>query len=384
MALFFLHNQKNQVYDNLTISFQTFSKLGGITVSKNFSVSLKLVSQVAALAVFTMVGCTQEAGNASESGIQFVKKDGGAPGAVAKFMGKDISADELERSSPEIFDAKLGVFEAQKHAVEEFVRQQILTDLAKKANLGLDDYLQKETEKAKKDVSEKAVAEFLKQHGVAKPDEVPARIKDQVRGLIHMQSLISSQTKKNQVEFYLKRPMAPKLDFNMAGEASWGNADAPIQVVEFSDFQCPFCAKGKERLNQLKKEYGKKLHVVYKNFPLPMHPDAMPAANAALCVNEQGADKFWAFHDVLFENQQKLSADDLKAYAKKVGADTKKFEECFAASKYKGQIEASQKEGQKMGVNSTPTFYVNGQPVHGAKDISEFREIIDESLPAKN
>ena len=99
-----------------------------------------------------------------------------------------------------------------------------------------------------------------------------------------------------------------------------------------------------------------------------------------MCVNEQGTDKFWKYHDKLFDSQDKLSATDLTAYAKAVGADEKKFKECFEGKKYAAHIDASMEEARKLGVDSTPTFFVNSQPIRGARDIAEFREIIDEAL----
>lgn len=197
---------------------------------------------------------------------------------------------------------------------------------------------------------------------------------------MHIQRLVAYVTRSNQVDFYLKRPKASPLDFKLEGEPSWGSADAPITIVEFADFQCYYCGKARERISELKRLYGKKLRIVYKNFPLPMHTEARPAAEAGLCVNEQGTEKFWKFYEIVYDNQKSWTKDDFKEYAKKAGADVRKFEECFDAKKFAPQIEASMQEGQKLGVNTTPSFFVNSQLVKGAQPISEFKEIIDESV----
>jgi protein-disulfide isomerase len=244
----------------------------------------------------------------------------------------------------------------------------------------MDEFMKGEMEGAKKKISDKEVEAFLKSRNIPDTSKVPADVRDQVRGLLHVQKLVANATRSNQVEFYLKRPKASPLDFKLEGEPSWGSADAPITVVEYADFQCYYCGKARERISELKKLYGKKLHIVYKNFPLPMHTEARPAAEAGMCVNEQGTDKFWKFYDIAFDNQKAWTKDDLKDYAKKAGADVKKFEECFDAKKYSAQIDASIAEGQRLGVNSTPSFFVNSQLVKGAQPISEFREIIDESV----
>src|SRR5581483_7351717 len=98
-------------------------------------------------------------------------------------------------------------------------------------------------------------------------------------------------------------------------------------------------------------------------FPLPMHQQARPTAEASLCVNEQGADKFWKFHDLAFKNQDKLDADSLAKFAKDAGADSKKFDECVKAGKYKEAVQKDMDYGEKIGVKSTPTFFINGQLV---------------------
>jgi protein-disulfide isomerase len=325
--------------------------------------------------------CTQGVESKS-GGPNYVKKDPPAPGLVAKINGKDISAEDLEKANPDVFSSRLEHYQTQKRAIDEMVRQSVLEELAKKSGKSVDAFVAAEMEKAKKKISDKEVAAFLKDK-VAKPEDVPAHIKDQVRGMLYMQNLVADNTKKAKPELYLQRPKAPAIDFNLKGEPSWGNENAAVTIVEFSDFQCPYCAKGRERVSELKKEYGKKIHIVYKNFPLPMHPDARPSAEAAMCVNDQGADKFWKYHDMLFDHQDKLSAADLKEYAKKVGVDEKKFQDCFDKKAFASHIDATMEEARKLGVNSTPSFYVNGFPIRGARDISEFKEIIDDALAAK-
>lgn len=332
------------------------------------------------LLALVIAACTQNESVANDSGVYYTKKEGTNPNVVAKFEGKDITLEDLEKSSPDVFAARLDVYKAQKNALEDFVRNAVMENLAKKANLSTDEFMKKEMEAAKKKISDKEVEAFLKGKNVPDTSKVPPEVKDQVRGLLHVQKLVASNTKGNQVELYLSRPKAAPLTFKLDGEATWGNADAPVTIVEFSDFQCYYCGQARPRLAELKKIYGKKLRIVYKHYPLPSHPGARPAAEASMCINEQSSDKFWKFHDMLFDNQKDWTKDELKDYAKKVGADVKKFEECFDAKKYAAQIDASMAEGQKLGVNSTPSFFVNSQLIKGAQPLAEFREIIDEAV----
>src|SRR5690606_2330355 len=117
-----------------------------------------------------------------------------------------------------------------------------------------------------------------------------------------------------------------------------GGKDAKVTIVEFSDFQCPFCAKGADVLNQLKKKYGNKIKVVFKNFPLPFHNHAEDAAVAGMCANEQGSNFFWKMHDQMFANQDALDSEGLKNTAKKIGLKMDQFEKCVSEKKYLSQV----------------------------------------------
>src|SRR6185437_3830063 len=159
-----------------------------------------------------------------------------------------------------------------------------------------------------------------------------------------------------------------------------GNADAPVTIVEFSDFQCPFCSRAATTVEQLEKEYAGKVKIAYKQFPLPMHPRALPAAQASMCVNEQGADKFWKWYEIMFNNQDKMEDSDFAKYAQEAGADPAKFKSCYDSKKYAAQIEKDVHYGEQLGVKSTPTFFINGQLIAGAVPISDFKAAIDDAL----
>lgn len=334
---------------------------------------------VIAIAAALPVACSQSESVANDSGITYTKKDGGAPGVVAKFDGKDITLEQLEKSSPDIYAARLDVYKAQKTALDEYIRNQVLENMAKKAGKSVEEFTKGEMESAKKKISDKEVEAFLKSRNIPDTSQVPADVRDQVRGLLNIQKMVAQATRSNQVEFYLKRPKASPLDFKLEGEATWGNADAPITMVEFADFQCYYCGKARAQIAELKRIYGKKLRIVFKNFPLPTHTEARPAAEAGLCVREQGDDKFWRFYDLAFDNQKSWSKEDLREYAKKAGVDVRKFEDCFDNKKYSSQIDASLAEGQRLGVDRTPFFFVNSQVVKGPQLVSEFKEIVEES-----
>jgi protein-disulfide isomerase len=158
-----------------------------------------------------------------------------------------------------------------------------------------------------------------------------------------------------------------------------GTANAPVTLVEFSDFQCPFCARVMPTLKKVKETYGDRVRIVWKDFPLTsIHPQAFRAAEAAQCAREQG--KFWELHDVLFANQQALQPEELKKHAAGVGVDLAKFNACFDASKYGERVQQQMSAGTQLGVGSTPSIFINGRLVSGAQPYEVFAGIIDEEL----
>jgi protein-disulfide isomerase len=163
--------------------------------------------------------------------------------------------------------------------------------------------------------------------------------------------------------------------------ASKGPKNPMLDVIVFSDFQCPFCKRVEPQLAQLEKEYAGKVRMTWKNFPLPFHNNAEPAAQAAMAANAQG--KFWEMHDTLFTNNTALERADLEKYAQNIGLNMAKFKADLDAKKYKEQIEAETKEGQAVGVNGTPAVFINGRKISGAYPWETFKKIADEELAKK-
>ena len=157
-----------------------------------------------------------------------------------------------------------------------------------------------------------------------------------------------------------------------------GPKNAPITVVLFSDFQCPFCGRVEPSIGELEKAYPGKVRVAWKNFPLSFHNNAKPAAEAALAAHEQG--KFWQMHDTLFKNQQALGAGDLEKYAKDIGLDMAKFKAAMESHKFAAAVEADMKQGSTLGVEGTPATFVNGQFLSGAQPVDAFKKIVEAEL----
>jgi protein-disulfide isomerase len=180
----------------------------------------------------------------------------------------------------------------------------------------------------------------------------------------------------------VKMMLEPPRQTVKAGDSpAKGSASAPIEMIEFSDFQCPYCLRANPAVNQVLSTYGDRIHFVYRNYPLPNHPNARPAAEASQCANEQG--KFWPYHDRLFANPAQLSDADLKQSASQLGLDSAKFNACFDTHKYKAAVDADIQAGDDAGVSGTPAFFINGRALTGAQPFEEFKRIIDEELELK-
>jgi protein-disulfide isomerase len=163
--------------------------------------------------------------------------------------------------------------------------------------------------------------------------------------------------------------------------AKGGPAGAPITIIEFSDFQCPFCGRVNPAITKAKDTYGDKVRIVFRQFPLNIHPQAPKAAEASLCANEQG--KFWEMHDALFADQQKLAVEDLKAKAGTIGLDQAKFNTCLDTSAMAAKVAKDLEDGQKAGVSSTPSLFVNGRLIAGAVGFEDLAKVIDDELARK-
>ncbi len=169
-----------------------------------------------------------------------------------------------------------------------------------------------------------------------------------------------------------------RVQVSIDDDPSIGPSNASITIIEFSDYQCPFCARAEPTIKQVLEKYKDKVLFVYRDFPLSFHQYAQKAAEASECADEQG--KFWQYHDKLFENQGALDADSLKKYAKDLGLDTTKFNACLDSGKMAAEVNADFADGQNAGVSGTPAFYINGIELSGAQPFSEFQKIIDKEL----
>ena len=157
-----------------------------------------------------------------------------------------------------------------------------------------------------------------------------------------------------------------------------GGKKAKVTIVEFSDFECPYCARGEATIDKLLDRYGKTVRIVWRNYPVPTHQHAEDAAEVALAADNAG--KFWAMQEKLLQHQDALGHDDLVKYAKEIGLTDASISEALEQHKYESKIRTDQELADKLGLRATPTFYINGRPLSGAKPIAQFDKIIREEI----
>ncbi|MBI5408181.1 MAG: thioredoxin domain-containing protein [Nitrospirae bacterium] len=178
-------------------------------------------------------------------------------------------------------------------------------------------------------------------------------------------------------------PVRPTVDFDKVYELPIGsspvrgNKNAKVTIVEFSDFQCPYCAQLEATLSEVSKAYPKDVKLVYKQYPLPFHQNAMPAAKASLAAGEQG--KFWEMHDLIFQNFSKLNDGIYKEFAQQLGLNVEKFAADFAGNKYDQQIQQDMALARTAGVSGTPTLFINGKRMQ-QRSLNDFKQTIDAIL----
>ena len=183
-----------------------------------------------------------------------------------------------------------------------------------------------------------------------------------------------AKAEQDTLEDQFKNPVK----IEVGNSAIKGNPKASITLVEFSDFQCPFCKRGADTMAELLKAYPNDVKLIFKHYPLPFHDKAKPASIAALAAGEQG--KFWEMHDLLFSNQQSLTEEQFVKFAGDLKLDVKKFQADLKNPKLAAQIDADMKLAQELGVQGTPGFFVNGVAVRGARPVPYFKNIIDRWL----
>jgi protein-disulfide isomerase len=284
---------------------------------------------------------------------------------------------------------KIQLYDARKGALDQMVDDYLLQQAAKKDKLSVADYLKREVDdKAAAEVNDAMAKKFYDEN----KDKIPAlksagaydKIKDRLIAALRQRDAqqqheqLMARLRKDSGAKILLEPPHVAVNLGASSHPTLGPKNAPVTVVEFADFQCPFCKRSEDAVKAIREKYGDRVQLVFMDFPLTFHPHAMPAANAARCAEAQG--KFWQYHDALFADQAKLEPNDLKATAKTLGLDTGKFNACFEKNQYDQAIQKDLEEGHRLNVTGTPTFFIDGRELVGAQPTDSFVSIIDQEL----
>jgi protein-disulfide isomerase len=310
-------------------------------------------------------------------------QDAADEGEVAAVVGDTtISMEELvETAESQLAAVRQQEFQILSDTLGRMINDVLLEAEAGRRGLGTEAMIDQEVQAKTPPVSDAEIDAFYEQNKarINKP-------KEEVAELIRVNLLRQRQGQRFQAFLLELRDAAnvsirldpPRVDVATDGDPSFGPENAPVTIIEFSDFQCPYCARVLPTLQAIRERYGEKVRVVYRDYPLDFHKEAQKAAEAAQCAGEQ--DRFWDYHDRLFANQQALRVDQLKAHALNLGLDGDAFAACLDSGKFASEVQADFRDGSQAGVSGTPAFFINGRFLNGAQPLEAFLSVIDQEL----
>lgn len=340
------------------------------------------------LGVFLIAGCGLVAFSRAD-----VKDASDTP--VAKIGDTTLTEGQLEKEmGMGLYQAEQQVYQVKKNWIDQQAKNILFDQAAKEASLTRSEW-------EKREIVDKAAAPTMQeiQQVLSRYPQTQAASTDTLRQVTENLTAQKRQQKadevyqglqaKHPVQILVAKPEAPRIDVTYApDDPVRGPKEAPVTIVEFTDFQCPFCQRSQATLQQVEKAYPDQVKLVARCYPLPFHNRAKPAAEAALCAKEQG--KYWEYRDLLFDvspaspaagqHERSLSDDDFRRFAKELHLNQKKFEQCLAENRYEARIAKDIADGQRFGVSGTPAFFVNGQPIVGAQPYDNFKSAIEDAL----
>jgi protein-disulfide isomerase len=301
--------------------------------------------------------------------------------AAIEIDGATFSVADLQRkSSGALFQARNALFEAERKAADEFINDYLLDREAKKENITVEQLLERRVYSTFKEPSEEALRVYY--DGIDTTESFDA-VRDKIRDVIRQRwmtkakaAYVKSLRSKANVTLRLAPPRAQITAENTPVR---GAAAAAVTVVEFADYECPYCQQIEPAVAKLEAAYKGRIAFAYKDVPLPMHAHAQKAAEAAHCAGAQG--KYWEYHDLLFATKQ-YDVAQLKEHARTLKLDGKAFDQCLDSGAQAERIKASVAEAQSIGLPGTPGFFVNGRFINGAVDYQILQQIIEEELRA--
>jgi len=332
------------------------------------------------LSAALLAACTNSASVPAPTPSRQVDEAGST--VVARVGGQPITLDEVD--GPILADIRgkqQEIYELRSASLRNVIRERLLEREAARRGIEAKQLFEQEVVAKVGEPTDDEVKSFYEQRkdlpGIPPLEEAAPIIRSvltRAKTEEAAEAFFAGLEKSAGVEILLQ---PPRVEVEAKGPSK-GPADAPVTIVAFSDFECPYCNRVSPTLNQVLETYAGKVRLVFRDFPLSFHPNAQKAAEAGHCAEEQG--KFWEMHDKMFANQRKLDVESLKAYAKEIGLDEKAFAECLDEGKKAAVVQENLFAGAQLGVRGTPAIFVNGRMLSGAVPFSEFARVIDEEL----
>jgi protein-disulfide isomerase len=298
---------------------------------------------------------------------------------IAEIGAIKLTMSDLEqRESSKLLQARFDFYQAESKALDDLIDTTLIAEKAKGENLTVDQLLDREVKSQVKDPTEDQMRVYYEGLETEQPYEaVRGKILEKIRALRTSKARLSYiKTLREQSDVYVTlTPPSTVVDLGNADVL--GSKDAPVMLIEFADYECPYCQRVAPAIKKLQDDFGGKLAVAYKDFPLPMHAHAEKAAEATRCAGKQG--KFWAFHDELFLSKE-LDIDQLKAQARALKLDSTAFDKCLDTGETAAAVQQDREQGLRLGLSGTPSFFVNGHFLSGALDYAALRKMVDQQL----
>ena len=282
-------------------------------------------------------------------------------------------------------------YETESQALDQVLNDKLLEAEAKKRGLTSPiELLKTEVEQKAGEPTDKEVQELYDANARRLGGQPLEAVRDQVVGAVRQRkqqerygAFIEELRASYKVNLTLPYPELPRFEVSVDDDPSIGPVDAPVTIVQFAEFQCPYCGKARESLAQVEKAYPGKVRFVFRDFPLGFHDRAIPAAVAANCAGKQDPAKYWKVHDILMTNQRALQEPDLERAAQEAGVDMAKWKSCRTEVAMEEEVKKDMADGEAVGVSGTPAFFVNGIFLNGAVPFERFKSIIDRELAKK-
>jgi protein-disulfide isomerase len=303
---------------------------------------------------------------------------------AAKVGDEIISLEDIQRSlQTELAQIERERYRLIEEKLDQLIAEKLLASEAKRRGVSVEELLKQDVSGKTPAATEAEIDTFIAENRgrMSQPDDPQLRLKvwEYLQGQKvsrQRQAYVQELRAKAGVTVYLQEPAGARVQVDSGKGFARGAKDAAVTIVEFSDFQCPYCQAVVATINQLMAQYAGKIKLIFRDFPIPnLHPLAPKAHEAARCAAEQ--DKFWEYHDLLFERSPRLSPAELKQYARELKLNGENFDKCFDAGKYQAAIASDVQDGMRLGASGTPTFFINGRMIVGSQPISTFQKIID-------